>query len=243
LLRPEPAVQYKRIVKRVLISALRTVFSEQYPDPQLANLFVSTTNPLKRENFPAVIVRFNENFVKNAGVSHQEMILNDNNFNQSSRHFYFEGGIQFVLYALSPLDLDVLSDSLIELLAFGRLNSLTDKFFSKVYNDIEDGYQFSIASDQITASGESVTQPVWFPEDMLLYQSSYTVKCHGAFYSLLDKGTVSGYVDEILAYGNESYQKEEELLFHTVGNYNPQTGYIRGRALISSIEDYFDFPI
>ena len=242
MLRPEPAVQYKRLVKRTAVSALRTVFSAEYPDPQLVDLFVSTTNPIKREHFPAIVIRFNEGVVRNAGISHQETITNKDDLVQTVRHFYFEGSIQFLLYALSPLDLDILSDSLIELLAFGGLDRLMNKFFSKIYDDIEDGYQFSIASDSINGGAETQSNLDWLPEDVLLYQSSYTVKCFGGFYSLLDKGSLNDYVDEVIAYGTPSYNQQEEELFDTIGRNNPQYGYIRGRGVISALEDFSDFP-
>lgn len=242
MLRPEPAVQYKRLVKRTAVGALRTIFSPEYPDPQLKDLFISTTNPIKREDFPAIIIRFNENIVRNAGVGHEEVVENADQLDQVVRHFYFEGSIQFLLYALSPLDLDILSDSLIELLAFGRLDQLMNKFFSKIYDDIDDGYQFAIASDSINGGSEMQSSLDWLPEDILLYQSSYTVRCFGGFYSLLDKGSLSGYVDEVIAYGTESYEQQEEELFDSVGRYNPQYGYIRGRGEIFALEDFSDFP-
>ena len=146
-LRPEPAVQYKRLIKRTLVSALRSVFSNEYPDPQLRGLYVSTAFPLKREQFPAVIVSYNETHVKNAGVGHFEEIVNEDYETNVLRHFMFEGSIEMTCYALSPLDLDILSDSVMELLAFGRIDLLLNKFFEVVYEDIGDSAQISVHSD------------------------------------------------------------------------------------------------
>jgi len=241
MLRPEPAVQYKRLVKRTMIGALRSVFSFEYPDKQFAELYVSTTNPIKREQFPCIIVKFNEKSIQNSGVSHEEVLSNDNGLHQSVRHFYFEGAISFTISALSPLDLDILCDSLIELLAFGRLNSLMSKFFSRIYDEIEDGYQFTIASDKISGGQESTAMTQWNSEDLLVYQSSYLVNCHGAFYSLLDKGQIHDYVDKIIAYGSETYDKEEQKLFEIVGKVSPQYYYIKGEGIVSSVEDYAPF--
>lgn len=146
---------------------------------------------------------------------------------------------------MTPLDLDILSDSLVELLAFGKLDALMNRFFTKIYDDTESmdgGYQFSIASDQINASGERTNQTSWGSEDLLLYESGYNVKCHGSFYSLEDKGSIHDYVDKIIAYGSETYQQEEEELFTLVGKYSPQYFYIKGEGIISSEEDYITFP-
>lgn len=240
--RLEPAVQYKRLVKRTAIGALRSVFSSEYPDPQFKDLHVSTTNPLKREEFPCIIMRFNEEQIRNSGIAHKEVLANEDGLHQEFGHFFFEGSIQFTVMAMTPLDLDILSDSLVELLAFGKLDQLMNKFFTRIYEEIPEGYQFSLASDSIRAGGERAQQTAWNSEDLLIYEASYTVRCHGGFYSLTEKGSIHDYVNKVIAYGSEKYEEEEEQLFALVGKNNPQTFYIIGEGIVSALEDYEPFP-
>lgn len=246
MFRPEPAVQYKRLVKRTTVGALRSVFSLDYPDPQFKDLNITTTNPIKREDFPCIVAKFAESIIRNSGVSHQEVLENADGLHQKFGHFYFEGSLQFNIFAMTPLDLDTLSDSLVEMLAFGKLDALMNRFFTNIYENVENqtdgGYQFSIASDQINATGERVSQTSWGSEDLLVYESGYNVKCHGAFYSLESAGSIHDYIDNIIAYGSERYEQEEENLFTLIGKYNPQYFYIKGEGMISSEEDYITFP-
>jgi hypothetical protein len=238
-LRPEPSVQYKRLIKRTLVSSLRTVFSSEYPDPQLKDLYVSTTYPLKREHFPALIVGYNESSIKNAGVAHFELLQTDDGAMPiPAKHFMFEGSISLRCVALSPLDLDVMSDSVVELLAFGRLDGLLNRFFEVVYNELSDSAQITFHSDHIDAMSESVMQTEWGSEDNLVYQSGYTVRCSGGFYNRTSLDDLGHYIEDIIVYGNTRFEQEQEKLMDLFGRNHPNPFYIRGRGMIYSTESY-----
>lgn len=233
-LRPEPAVQYKRLIKRTLVSALRTVFSEEYPDPQLRNLYVSTTFPLKRENFPAIIVGYQEEYVKSAGVGHIEHLNTDGSFTIPAKHFLFEGRVRFSCVALSPLDIDILTDSVVELLGFGNLDILLNRFFEIVYEDVDDSAQIAFKSDYISSLGDSTTQTMWGSEDGIIYQSGYTIGCAGGFYNTFKDSDVSSYIEDIILYGSQPFKVEQEKLLEIVGNNTLNPFYVRGRGIISA---------
>ena len=233
-LRPEPAVQYKRLLKRTLVGALRSVFSEEYPDPQLRNLYISTAFPLKREQFPAIIVSYNESHVRNSGVSHFEEIIDEDYKTRVLRHFMFEGNIEMTCYALSPLDLDILSDSVMELLAFGRIDSLLNKFFEAVYEDIGDSAQISLHSDYMTGLGESTMNTLWDAEDLLVYRTGYSIACSGGFYSTAKEGNLASYVDQIIVYGSQPFEEEQEKLLELFGSNTADPFYVKGRGIASS---------
>lgn len=233
-MRLEPAVQYKRLIKRTLVSAMRTVFSSQYPDPQLRDLYISTTFPLKREEFPAIILEYKENSVENAGVGHIEEIYDDNFNIVPLKHFRFDGSIVFNCYALSPLDIDILTDSVMELLAFGRLDSLMNRFFERVFEEVDDSAQISIHSDYLSPIGESTQNTQWNSEDMLIYQSGYSVACSGGFYSTLREEDIKNYIEDIVVYGSEAFTEEEEKLLEIFGSNSSNPYYVRGRGIVSS---------
>lgn len=236
-LRPEPSVQYKRLIKRTLVSALRTVFSSEYPDPQLRELFISTDHPLKREDFPGVIVKYNESSVMNAGVGHMEYLTNEDLLVVPAKHFKFEGTIDFTCVALSPLDLDILTDSVLELVAFGRLDDLLNKFFNVIYRDLDDSAQISFHSDFLRPLGSTTTNTLWGSEDGLVYQSGYSINCNGGFYSTIKKDDVSGYVEDIIVYGSQPFEEEQEKLLEIIGNNTLNPFYVRGRAQVLSDGD------
>lgn len=232
--RPEPAVQYKRLIKRTLVSALRTVFSDEYPDPQLRNLYVSLDHPLKREQFPAIIVNYEESSVSNAGVGHVEEIFNEDYLVVPLKHFRFRGKLRFRCYALSPLDRDVLSDSLVELLAFGRLDTLLNKFFEGIYEDVSDTAQISIHSDHLDGIGESVSKTLWNAEDVLIYETGYYVECSGGFYSTMKEDDITDYINQIVVYGNQPFEEEQEKLLDLFGSNSANPFYVSGRGIPSS---------
>lgn len=232
--RLEPAVQYKRLIKRTLVSALRTVFSNEYPDPQLQNLYISVEHPLKREQFPAVIVSYDESSIRNVGVGHVEELQDDDFLTIPAKHFMFEGSIRLQCYALSPLDLDVLSDSVFELLAFGRLDALLNKFFDAVFSGVPDSAQISVHSDYLSPLGESSMTTYWGSEDGLVYQGGYSIACSGGIYNTVKDDDATNYIEDIVVYGSQPYLEEEEKLLELVGNNTADPFYVRGRARISS---------
>ena len=236
-LRPEPSVQYKRLIKRTLVSALRTVFSYEYPDPQLRELYISTDHPLKREDFPGIIVKYNETSVMNAGVGHMEYLMNDDFLTVPAKHFKFDGTIDFTCVALSPLDLDILTDSVVELVAFGRLDFLLNKFFDVIYKDVDDSAQITFHSDVLRPLGQSTTNTLWGSEDGLVYQSGYSIACSGGFYSTVRDEDISNYVEDIIVYGNQPFEEEQEKLLEIIGNNTLDPFYVRGRAKIFSEQD------
>jgi len=235
--RLEPSVQYRRLIKRTLVSSLRTVFSDQYPDPQLQNLYISVDHPLKREQFPSVIVSYEESVVKNAGVGHIEELQDDRFLTIQAKHFMFEGRIKFQCYALSPLDLDILSDSVVELLAFGRLDNLMNKFFDSVFSGVPDTAQISLHSDYLTPLGDSSMSTFWGSEDGLVYQGGYSISCSGGFYNVIKEGDVANYIEDIIVYGSQPYTNEEEKLLELVGNFTLDPFYVHGRASASALSE------
>lgn len=217
-IRPEPTVQYRRLLKRTLVAALKTVFTEEYPEPQLRNINVSTAFPLKRENFPAIIVNYNESAVMNAGVGHVEYIEDENFMAFPAKHFRFEGSIEFVTTALTPLDLDTISDSIVELLAFGRLDALLNKFFDRIYKDVADSAQISFHSDYLSPLGETQMSTMWGSEDGIVYQGGYSVAVSGGFYNQIKENDLASFLDNIIVYGSEAFEKQEELLLDLVSS-------------------------
>lgn len=64
-------IRYKTYLKEAIVEALRNVFTA-HPDSLLADTRVNIDFPTDEADYPAVVVRFFERGIKNAGVAHQE---------------------------------------------------------------------------------------------------------------------------------------------------------------------------
>lgn len=70
---PITTIRYKTFVKQTVVSALRTVFTN-HPDAILAGTKTTIDFPFTEAEYPAVVVRFYERTIKNAGVGHEEYL-------------------------------------------------------------------------------------------------------------------------------------------------------------------------
>jgi hypothetical protein len=186
---PEKTIKYKTYVKTALVEALRPVFSNHI-DQKLQPTKVSIDFPKERQAFPSVIVRFYEKEIKNAGVGHEEHFLDANNKSWKFKHYFYTGDIELVVYALSSLDRDLISDTLVQTLAMGELADYTNRFFARIYPSNSEavpdsaGHFININADKISGFGETQTAVPWDSEDDLVYSISYRVEVFGEFYSL-----------------------------------------------------------
>jgi len=186
---PERTIKYKTYIKTALVEALRPVF-ENHVDEKLQNTKVGIDYPKDKQKFPAVVVRFYETEIKNAGVGHEEALEGEDGRVFKFKHYLYNGDIEFGIYALSSLDRDLISDTLVQTIAMGDLADYTNNFFNRIYPpnsaEIPDsaGHYININSDQIKGFGETSTAVPWNAEDDLVYNISYRVNVLGEFYSL-----------------------------------------------------------
>lgn len=74
---PERTLPYKTYIKRSLVEGLRSVFAS-HPDPLLQHTKVSIEYPRTQADYPAVLLKFYERKIMNAGVGHyQDLKLYD----------------------------------------------------------------------------------------------------------------------------------------------------------------------
>lgn len=236
---------YRQLVKTTLVNALRAVYDEYY-DEEFRGIKIATEFPLERISYPAIQVRYDGRGVFAAGVGHEEYFKDNNGVFRQWDHRRFEGTIEFVILTVSPLDRDMLSDSLTEILTMGRMDDLLQQFFWTVYGEPDDQQQ-SFAStiylntDQISDGGESVGPAPWGPEDVLIYQTSMQMDTHGSFYSLVntrDIGFVWQVTQEPYAEGDEpvSITYRPDLAWTPATEYEDTDGFATGIAEISASE-------
>lgn len=189
---PQRTITYKTYVKTALVEALRAVF-RNHVDPELRRTKVTIDLPRSEADYPAVIIRFFERNVDNAGVAHEEWI----NLGQDTpayykfKHSFYWADLEFAIKGLTSWDRDLVSDSLVQIIRVGDLENYTNRFFERIYPDPELNqypdslwHYININSDSISGFGESQTPVPWGSEDDLMYTTSYRVKTFGEFYSV-----------------------------------------------------------
>ena len=206
---PQKTIKYKTYIKTALVEALRDVF-QNHVDKHLTKTKVTIDYPRTESDYPAVIVRFFEKNITNAGIGHEEWIRLSNTDGTDAgsfkfKHYFYKGDIELAIYALSSLDRDLIADSLVQTISMGNLEEYTNRFFGRIYTGNESAYPDSashyinINADEIMGFGDNQQPVPWQSEDDLLYLSSYRISIFGEFYSLPPDLPV-GLVERVLDY-------------------------------------------
>lgn len=123
-------------------------------------------------------------------------------------HYFYDGDIEFAIYALSSYDRDLISDTLIQTLAMGKISEWPAGFTDTIANPNTNpaipatiDHTFTLNTDTIQGMGESQQAAPWQPEDVLVYQTGYRVGVTGSFYSPTPEvGSGIGLVERIETY-------------------------------------------
>lgn len=217
---PQTTPRYKTFVKQGLVEALIAAFSN-HTDPTVASAKVAIDFTDTDFSLPAVIIKFYESKLPNAGVGHFEWLpypLTDDPTNPNTvfveyQHRLYTGDIEFEIFGMSSLDRDLLSDALIEVLSMDEVSTPGKAFLNRFYNGIQSTpfglWHFpTLNLDNISGYGEQQMLAPWSPEDQLVYQTAYRVPIFGEFYSYTPPEPVtSGPIEEVDVY---SYPTDAE---------------------------------
>lgn len=209
---PQMTVRYKTYVKKALVQAVRGVF-DNHKDKLLARTKVTLDYPRSNAEIPSVIVRLHERDIRNMGVGHEEHIHLDgpNGEPQGTGvykfgHSLYHAEIEYAIIALSSLDRDYISDTIVQTIMMGKLEGYTNTFFERIYPDERQEHYpdsiwhtISINSDVVTGGGESQSPVPWEAEDDLLYQTTYRTEVMGEFYSV-PPNLPNGYITNVLLF-------------------------------------------
>lgn len=200
-------LRYKTFLKRALRNALTAAF-QNHPDPTVSGARVALDYGKMDFVLPAVIIKFVETDLPNAGVGHYEWLPNPEvpgTFIEY-QHRLYHGSAEFDIYGESTTDRDLLSDALIEVLAMDEVSLPGENFLNLFYNELSSTpfgqWHFpTLNLDNIAPAGESATMAPWQPEDVLVYLTSYKVPVMGEFYSFTPPSPTSfGPIEEVDVY-------------------------------------------
>jgi hypothetical protein len=195
-------LQYKTFVKRAAVEAMSLAFfgdGAELPahmDPTVRESKVAidfTGNDFK---LPAVIVKFNEETMPNAGVGHFEWLPDpidgtpgvDGCVLIQYMHRLYKGSIEFDIYGMSSVDRDIIADAVVETLTMDEVSTSGKNFLTRFYDAVATApygqWHFATLNiDLVQPSGEDLKIAPWNPEDQLVYNTSYKVPIFGEFYS------------------------------------------------------------
>lgn len=217
---------HTRLVYTNVVAALRDAFDANYSrDSQLAGLRVTQNYPLKKIDYPCIVVEYQPQTVMTAGVGHVEWFTDPQGRWRKWKHNRFEGTLSLRCFALTTKDRDIIADAIAELIRFGDLDPQLNRFFEVIYPDDADltaaeaaaGYAYSynafdqlmLNSDQLYSVGNSAQIAPWAPEDVLVYSGGWSTNLHGGYYNVYPTVDWSRLTRiHILAYQSDQYGQE-----------------------------------
>ena len=181
-------------VKRAVMSGLREALSGTTLN-QLVNgtdVTIDMEYPIEKASYPGIWVQFSFNEIVQAGIGHEPLVRTITEGTEEDplamrwdtiREIQFKGRVTLTILALSSLERDRISDSVITMLAFSRpperavtkptedtkqLRQLIASLAANPYVNI------TINHDQIIPGGQSMTTGVPWDEEIPGYEDTYS---------------------------------------------------------------------
>lgn len=166
--------------KTLLTKALRTVFDNEAPEPDFANLHISIEYPVDKQNYPSIWVDFDPaGALEVAGIGFFEQSdLSDATSSQVYR-WRFAGMATMTVAALTSLERDRLFDAVVKILGFGDKTSDLGRFRAMVENN--DLIAINIDFDQIEQRGFAASQGTPWGTDEMIYEATIGMEVIGEF--------------------------------------------------------------
>ena len=207
----QQTIRYRTYIKETIVEALRAVF-QNHPDPLLRGVKISPELPMDRSSYPAIIVRYFNRSLRNAGIGHHEWMLAtpegyEPKLFQKFRHFMYNGDIELKVLAMSSKDRDFLADAVVQAVGMSETETYTKAFLNRIYNanpetEEQSKYHFiNLATDEFSELGDQEGPAPWMEEDLLVYSATFRIPIFGEFYSrLLTDQTAYGFVTAVEIY-------------------------------------------
>ena len=181
-------------VKRAVMSSLREALTDTTLDYRVngTGVTVDMEYPIEKSSYPGIWVQFSFTQISQSGIGHEPMIRRvvDGPGDELSRirwdtvrEVEFKGRVTLTIMALSSLERDRISDSVITMLAFSRppQKALTKpsedtKQFRQLITSLAANpfVSITINQDQIIPGGQAMTTGVPWDEEVPGYEDNYS---------------------------------------------------------------------
>jgi len=177
-------------VKRAVITGLRESFGNTSLGAGENKFYIDIEYPTDPTSYPGIWVQFSIASLTRAGLAMETWTKDANDNWGAIQEWSFNGNISLTIAALTSKDRDRLADTVIAQLAFARPPDLV------IYNPRTNANQMrglitaldqnpyvsmTVNTDQINSGGQTVTSGTPWAQNILLYEDTYSVGCHGQF--------------------------------------------------------------
>lgn len=169
--------KFVEAVKTTIVQALQKTYDSSFPDTVFQNMYVSMEYPMLETQYPGIWVRFSFSKLQIVGIA--SYFYNDQN--HEYKMWSFEGTTTLQIFAMTSLERDRMSDSLIYMFAFGDLDVPEARFLQSIYNNPY--INISLNTDQLNPGGQTENIGAPWQEDQIIYNDSYSFEMVGQFAS------------------------------------------------------------
>lgn len=176
-------------VKRAVILALRESITGTTlgGDVSGSEVTVDMEYPMKKEHYPGIWVQFSFSEMVNSGIGHEVLTstvgANDEVNWEPVKEFQFRGRVTLSIVALTSLERDRLSDSVISMLMFSRppeyvitkVNEDTKQFRQLINSLATNPYiSMTINHDELIPGGQATSTGVPWDDEIPGYEDTYS---------------------------------------------------------------------
>jgi len=202
-------LQYKVGIKRQVVQSLRKVFlSPNFPDKELANkINLELTYPNVQERFPAIYVSYVDRSVGDSGLGNYSYVNNVDGSAGVARQWIFEGIIILTVLALDPIERDIISATISNILSFGKDDPVYKPFREYIRNEEFVSLQPNLAV--LEGGEESEDSSPWENENEFVYRAVYRINTLGSFFT--EPANVGGGLIKIEDIRTYPYRSDQDI--------------------------------
>jgi hypothetical protein len=176
--------------KTALMSSMKVLFGEDFPDPDYRGLLVSLEFPATKEAYPSIWVDFDPSArLETMGIDHREVYYDDDGTEVLVRRWRFGGTALFTIVALTSLERDALFDHVVSHLAFGPRSAEGSSLRAKIENN--DLVALQPNFDSISIQGADASAGTPWGTDEFIYEITLRLALEGEFAVVEDTGALA----------------------------------------------------